>query len=289
MKILGEMLIGSKAVTGSGPVIHGYNPAIGETLEPAFAAGTAADVNKACELAYAAFDEYRNISLEKRAVFLEVIADEILALGDALVARAMAESGLPEGRIIGERGRTIGQLKRFANVVRSGDWVGARIDPALPDRTPMPRADLRMRHIPLGPTAIFGASNFPLAFSVAGGDTASALAAGCPVIVKAHPAHPGTSELIGKAIISAAKKCAMPDGVFSLIFDSGYERGVELVAHPKIKAVGFTGSRAGGVALMKIAANRAEPIPVYAEMSSINPVFLPVSYTHLTLPTIYSV
>ena len=274
MKILGEMLIGSKAVTGTGPVIHGYNPASGETLEPAFAAGTAADISKACELAYAAFDQYRNISLEKRAVFLETIADEILALGDALVTRAMAESGLPEGRIIGERGRTMGQLKRFANVVRAGDWVGARIDPALPDRTPMPRADLRMRHIPLGPTAIFGASNFPLAFSVAGGDTASALAAGCPVIVKAHPAHPGTSELIGKAIIRAAKKCAMPNGVFSLIFDNGYERGAELVAHPKIKAVGFTGSRAGGLALMKIAANRAEPIPVYAEMSSINPVFL---------------
>ena len=243
-------------------------------MQPGFASSSNADLEAACTLAHNAFDAYRNIPLEKRAVFLETIANEILALGDILVTRAMDESGLPEGRIRGERGRTMGQFKLFANVVRRGDWVGARIDPALPNREPMPRADLRMRHIPLGPTAIFGASNFPLAFSVAGSDTASALAAGCPVIVKAHPAHPGTSELMGKAIISAAKTCDMPDGVFSLIFDSGYELGTELVAHPLIKAVGFTGSRSGGLALMKIAANRPEPIPVYAEMSSINPVFL---------------
>ena len=274
MKITGEMLIGSKAVKGSGPDIYGYNPDGGETLEPAFSAGSTADVEAACRLANGAFDAYRNISLEQRAVFLETIADEILALGDALIMRAMSESGLPQGRITGERGRTMGQLKLFANVVRAGDWTGARIDPALPERTPMPRADLRMRHIPLGPVAVFGASNFPLAFSVAGGDTASALAAGCPVVVKAHSAHPGTSELIGKAILNAAKKCAMPEGVFSLIFDNGYELGTALVAHPHIKAVGFTGSRAGGLALMKIGANRPEPIPVYAEMSSINPVFL---------------
>ena len=274
MKIQGEMLIGHKAVQGSGVVIYGYNPASDEDMQPGFASSSNADLEAACTLAHNAFDAYRNIPLEKRAVFLETIADEILALGDILVTRAMAESGLPEGRIRGERGRTMGQFKLFANVVRRGDWVGARIDPALPNREPMPRADLRMRHIPLGPAAIFGASNFPLAFSVAGGDTASALAAGCPVIVKAHPAHPGTSELLGKAIISAAKTCDMPDGVFSLIFDSGYELGTELVAHPLIKAVGFTGSRSGGLALMKIAANRPEPIPVYAEMSSINPVFL---------------
>ena len=274
MKIQGEMLLGHKAVQGSGGVIYGYNPTSDEDMQPGFASSRKADLETACTLAHNAFDAYRNIPLEKRAVFLETIADEILALGDILVTRAMAESGLPEGRIRGERGRTMGQFKLFANVVRRGDWVGARIDPALPNREPMPRADLRMRHIPLGPAAIFGASNFPLAFSVAGGDTASALAAGCPVIVKAHPAHPGTSELLGKAIISAAKTCDMPDGVFSLIFDSGYELGTELVAHPLIKAVGFTGSRSGGLALMKIAANRPEPIPVYAEMSSINPVFL---------------
>jgi len=177
-------------------------------------------------------------------------------------------------RIEGERGRTMGQLKLFANVVRAGHWLDARIDPALPERAPLPRADLRSRQIPLGPVAIFGASNFPLAFSVAGGDTASALAAGCPVVVKAHPAHPGTSELVAKAIISAAKKCEMPEGVFSLIFDAGHELGTALVAHPLIKAVGFTGSRAGGLALSNVAASRTEPIPFYAEMSSINPVFL---------------
>jgi len=274
MKITGEMIIGGETVKGTGPDIYGYNPASGETIKPAFTAGTKADVDTACQLAHSAFDAYRHISLEKRAVFLETIADEILALGDSLVTRAAAESGLAEGRITGERGRTMGQLKLFASVVRRGDWVGARIDSAMPERTPMPRADLRMRHIPLGPVAVFGASNFPLAFSVAGGDTASALAAGCPVIVKAHSAHPGTSELIGKAIISAAKKCAMPKGVFSLIFDDGYGLGIELVANPHIKAVGFTGSRSGGIALMKIASNRPEPIPVFAEMSSINPVFL---------------
>jgi NADP-dependent aldehyde dehydrogenase len=186
----------------------------------------------------------------------------------------MLETGLPQMRIEGERGRTIGQLQLFANVVRAGNWLDARIDLAMPDRAPLPRADLRQSHIPLGPVAVFGASNFPLAFSVAGGDTASALAAGCPVIVKAHSAHPGTSELVGKAIIAAANKCDMPEGVFSLIFGSGNQVGAELVAHPLIKAVGFTGSRTGGLALMNIAANRPEPIPVYAEMSSINPVFL---------------
>ena len=288
MKIQGEMLIGHKAVQGSGVVIYGYNPASDEDMQPGFASSSKADLETACALAHTAFDAYRNIPLEKRAVFLETIADEILALGDRLVTRAMAESGLPEGRIRGERGRTMGQLELFANVVRAGDWIGARIDPALPEREPMPRADLRMRHIPLGPAAIFGASNFPLAFSVAGGDTASALAAGCPVIVKAHPAHPGTSELMGKAIISAAKTCDMPDGVFSLIFDNGYELGTALVAHPLIKAVGFTGSRSGGLALMKIAANRPEPIPVYAEMSSINPVFLLPSALEKNASTIAS-
>lgn len=288
MKIQGEMLIGHKAVQGSGGVIYGYNPTSDEDMQPGFASSSKADLETACTLAHNAFNAYRNIPLEKRAVFLETIADEILALGDTLVTRAMAESGLPEGRIRGERGRTMGQLKLFANVVRAGDWIGARIDLALPEREPMPRADLRMRHIPLGPTAIFGASNFPLAFSVAGGDTASALAAGCPVIVKAHPAHPGTSELMGKAIISAAKTCDMPDGVFSLIFDSGYELGTELVAHPLIKAVGFTGSRSGGLALMKIVANRPEPIPVYAEMSSINPVFLLPSALEKNASTIAS-
>ena len=243
-------------------------------MEPAFASVSNDVVDQACQLANDCFNAYRKQPLEQRAAFLETIANEILALGDELVNRAMAETGLPQMRIEGERGRTVGQLNLFANVVRGGNWLDTRIDPAMPDREPLPRADLRSRQIPLGPVAIFGASNFPLAFSVAGGDTVSALAAGCPVIVKAHSAHPGTSELVGKAIISAAKKCDMPDGVFSLIFDAGHEAGAELVAHPLIKAVGFTGSRAGGLALIDIAAKRKEPIPVYAEMSSINPVFL---------------
>ncbi|MGJ8679524.1 aldehyde dehydrogenase (NADP(+)) [Paraglaciecola sp.] len=274
MNINGEMLIGNQRLSGSNSAIYATNPATGEQIEPAFNGSSKKDVIEACKLAESIFDTFRNIALEQRANFLECIADEILALGDTLVQRAMAESGLPQMRIEGERGRTMGQLKLFASVVRVGNWVDARIDPALPNRTPLPRSDIRLRHIPLGPVAIFGASNFPLAFSVAGGDTASALAAGCPVVVKAHSAHPGTSELVGKAIIKAANKCNMPEGVFSLLFASSNEIGTELVAHPAIKAVGFTGSRAGGLALMNIAANRPEPIPVYAEMSSINPVFL---------------
>lgn len=274
MSITGEMLIGNSAIKGGDSAIYAVNPTTGERMEPAFSGGSKEDVNLACKLAEAAFDPYRNTSLEQRAIFLETIADEIHALGDALVQRAVAESGLPQARIEGERGRTIGQLKLFASVVRTGNWLDARIDTAMPDREPLPRSDLRSRQIPLGPVAVFGASNFPLAFSVAGGDTASALAAGCPVIVKAHSAHPGTSELVARAIVHAANKCAMPEGVFSLLFGCGNEVGSDLVAHPAIKAVGFTGSRAGGLALMNIAANRAEPIPVYAEMSSINPVFL---------------
>ncbi|WP_165855536.1 aldehyde dehydrogenase (NADP(+)) [Marinobacter sp. JSM 1782161] len=274
MTILGEMLIGARAVKGTNGPIQAINPATDEKLEPAFNGGTEADVNSAAELARAAFASYRDTSPEARAVFLETCADEILALGDELVERAMAESGLPRARIEGERGRTMNQLRLFASVVRAGNYLDARIDPAMPDRQPLPRADLRMRNIPLGPVAVFGASNFPLAFSVAGGDTASALAAGCPVIVKAHSAHPGTSELVGRALQKAVAKCELHEGVFSLIFGSGNVVGQALVAHPQIKAVGFTGSRSGGTALMNIAANRPEPIPVYAEMSSINPVFL---------------
>lgn len=270
----GTLLVAGNDITGTQQAIHAINPATNETLEPAYHGGTKADVEQAVSAAWLAFDAYRSISTEKRAAFLECIADEILALGDALVERAMAESGLPKARIEGERGRTIGQLRLFAGVVRLGKATDARIDPAMPDRTPLPRSDLRFQKIALGPVAVFGASNFPLAFSVAGGDTASALAAGCPVVVKAHSAHPGTSELVGRAVTAAVKKCGLPAGVFSLLYGSGREIGSALVAHPSIKAVGFTGSRSGGVALMNIAANRPEPIPVYAEMSSINPVFI---------------
>ena len=194
-------------------------------------------------------------------------------MGTELVTRAMAETGLPEARLTGERARTTGQLRLFAQVVRPGDYRGVRIDPALPDRAPLPRADIRQRKIPLGPVAVFGASNFPLAFSTAGGDTASALAAGCPVVFKAHNAHPGTSEIVGRAIAQAVRDASLHPGVFSLIYGPGASIGQALVADPRIKAVGFTGSRSGGIALMRTAAARPEPIPVYAEMSSINPVF----------------
>jgi NADP-dependent aldehyde dehydrogenase len=268
------MFIGSRAVKGTAGEVRGINPETGETLEPAFGGASREQLDEACRLAAAAFDPYRAAPAEARAAFLETIAQNILDLGDELVERTVAESGLPRGRIEGERGRTVGQLRLFAQIVRDGRHLGARIDPAIPDRTPLPRPDIRARRIPLGPVAVFGASNFPLAFSVAGGDTAAALAAGCPVVAKAHPAHPGTSELVGRAIRDAVAASGLPEGVFSLVFDSGYEIGQALVADPRIKAVGFTGSRRGGLALMKIAQERSEPIPVYAEMSSINPVIL---------------
>lgn len=274
MDIKGELLIGSNAVMGQEQRFYAINPATNDPLEPVFGGGSTAEVNQAAELAWSAFDQFRETTLEERASFIETVAEEILALGDALIERGVAETGLPRARVEGERGRTVGQLRLFAGVVRSGNWLDVRIDEAMPDRQPLPRADLRLRYIPLGPVAVFGASNFPLAFSVAGGDTASAFAAGCPVVVKGHSAHPGTSELVGRAIQSAVAKCGLPEGVFSLLFGSGRDVGAELVRHPKIKAVGFTGSRSGGVALMAIAANRHEPIPVYAEMASINPVFL---------------
>ncbi|MEN3367683.1 MAG: 2,5-dioxopentanoate dehydrogenase [Burkholderiales bacterium] len=274
MSITGKLLIGGDAVRGANGSIKAINPASGESLEPAFGGATLEQLDHACALAWLAFDQYRETSLEARAVFLETIAENIVALGDALIERCMDESGLPRTRIEGERGRTVGQLRLFAAVVRSGDFLEARIDTAQPDRRPLPRVDLRLRNIPLGPVAVFGASNFPLAFSVAGGDTASALAAGCPVVVKAHPAHPGTSELVGQAIQKAVSDCSLPAGTFALLFDSGLGIGQALVCDPRIKAVGFTGSRAGGTALLKLAAARPEPIPVYAEMSSINPVLL---------------
>lgn len=274
MAITGEMLIGASVVRGTEGDIHGINPATGETLQPAFGGGGPAEVERACALAEAAFDTFRQTSPEQRAAFLEAAAQAILDLGDELIERAVTESGLPRGRIEGERGRTVGQLRMFAGVVRDGGWVEARIDPAQPDRKPLARSDIRQRHVAVGPVAVFGASNFPLAFSVGGGDTASALAAGCPVVVKGHSAHPGTSELVGRAIQSAVKASGLPEGVFSLLMGSGAKVGATLVADPRIQAVGFTGSFAGGTALMKIAQGRPHPIPVYAEMSSINPVFL---------------
>jgi NADP-dependent aldehyde dehydrogenase len=273
MNIQGEMIIGRQAVRGSAGTLRAYNPATHAEMEPAFGLATADDLAAACLLAEQAFDAYRAVPLEQRARFLETIAEKILAIGPILIERAGAESGLPAARLEGERGRTVNQLRLFAKVVRDGYFLEATLDSALPQRTP-PRPDLRMRKVPLGPVAVFGASNFPLAFSVAGGDTASALAAGCPVVVKAHNAHLGTSELVAKAVRDAAEECGMPEGVFSMVIGEGNQIGGDLVKHPAIKAVGFTGSRGGGLALMRIAAARKEPIPVYAEMSSINPVYL---------------
>ncbi|WP_345814701.1 aldehyde dehydrogenase (NADP(+)) [Paraburkholderia sp. PREW-6R] len=275
MSITGEMLIGRQAVRGNEAALRAFNPATGaEIAEPVFGGGSAAHVGTACDLAQQAFDPYRRLPLTVRAEFLERIADGITSLGDALIERAQLESGLPKARLEGERGRTTGQLKLFAQVVRAGQWLAATLDSPLPERKPLPRSDLRMQKIALGPVAVFGASNFPLAFSVAGGDTAAALAAGCPVVVKAHPAHLGTSEMVGRVIQQVAQGMDLPEGVFSMIVGAGNAVGEALVAHPAIKAVGFTGSRAGGLSLMRIAAARAEPIPVYAEMSSVNPVFL---------------
>jgi alpha-ketoglutaric semialdehyde dehydrogenase len=229
------------------------------------------DVAAATAAAAEAFAAYRATTPEERSAFLEAVAAEIESDKDAIISEAVRESGLPEGRITGEVGRTTGQLRMFAGVVRQGDHLGVRIDPALPDRTPLPRADIRQRMVPLGPVAVFGASNFPLAFSTAGGDTASALAAGCPVVVKGHPAHPVTGTLVARAITRAVERSGLPAGTFSFVL-GGIETGQELVADPRIAAVGFTGSRGGGLSLVRAAAERDVPIPVYAEMSSINPV-----------------
>ncbi len=268
----GSILIGSRAERGSA-AFHGVNPATGETLPQAFGEATADDVAEACALAEAASPAFAALPPATRAAFLEAVADAIVAIGDDLITTAMAETGLPRMRLEGERGRTSGQLRMFAAELRKGEWLDVTIDPALPERAP-PRADLRRMNVALGPVAVFGASNFPLAFSVAGGDTASALAAGCPVVVKGHPAHPGTGELVARAIQAAVAACGLPEGVFSFLPGTSHDLGAALVADPRIRAAGFTGSRSGGLALVAVAAGRVEPIPVFAEMSSINPVVL---------------
>ncbi len=258
------------------PKTHAINPATGLALEPGFAAPSSDEVEMAISLAASAFPAYSNTSPASRSAFLRTIAEELLGDVDAIAERGILETGLPDARLRGETARTIGQLRMFADMLDAGIWLDARIEEAIPDRQPLPKPDIRSMHRPLGPVAVFCASNFPLAFSVAGGDTASALAAGCPVIAKAHSSHPGVAALAAAAIVRAAKRCEMPAGVFSLLYGSGSEVGMQLVKHPQIKAVGFTGSFKGGKALMDAAAARPEPIPVYAEMSSINPViFLP--------------
>jgi alpha-ketoglutaric semialdehyde dehydrogenase len=256
------------------PKLQSIDARTGEVAPTAFETHDVGDVAAACAAAEAAFDTYRSIDPEARATFLERIAEEIVAIGETLIESAMRESGLPRARLEGERGRTVGQLKMFADVVRRGEWLGLRIDPALPGRQPLPRPELRLRMIPLGPVAVFGASNFPLAFSTAGGDTASALAAGCPVVVKGHPAHPATGALVADAIRRAVAASGLPDGVFQHLVGPANDLGGALVQDTRIAAVGFTGSRGGGLALVKLAQARPVPIPVYAEMSSINPVVL---------------
>lgn len=232
------------------------------------------DVNASLQEAHIAFLSYKNFSGKKKSAFLRAIADEIEALGQELVTTAMRETNLPEARIVNERGRTTGHCRMFADLVEEGSWVDARVDTALPNRAPAPRPDIRKMLVPVGPVVVFGAANFPLAYSTAGSDTASALAAGCPVIVKAHPAHAETSELVSSAIKRAIEKTGMPQGVFQHLHGTGFEVGQALVKHPLTKAVGFTGSLAGGMALFALANQRPEPIPVFAEMSSINPVIL---------------
>ena len=270
----GKNYIGNQLVATGTKTYKTFNPELNQENETVFVEASSKEIEEAVNLAASAFKEFRTISGVKKAEFLNAIADEILAVDDLLIQTYCSESGLPEGRAKGERGRTVGQLRSFANLVAEGSWVEATIDEAQPNREPMPKSDIRKMLIPLGPVVVFGASNFPLAYSTAGGDTAAALASGCPVLVKSHPMHAGTGELVASAIVKAAKKTGMPNGVFSNLNSSGIEVGQQLVAHPKVKAVGFTGSIKGGRALLDLAAKRAEPIPVFAEMGSINPVII---------------
>ena len=247
-------------------------PAHGPAHE--FWVGTVDLVNRACEAAEDAFWSFAYSSRADRARFLDAIADEIEARAEAITEIGSQETGLPEARLQGERGRTVGQLRLFADHIRKGDYLDRRHDRALPDRQPMPRPDIRLLERPIGPVAVFGASNFPLAFSTAGGDTAAALAAGCPVVVKGHSAHPGTGEIVAEAIDAAIRTCNLHPGVFSLIQGGRRDVGTALVQHPRIKAVGFTGSLAGGRALFDLCAQRPEPIPFFGELGSVNPMFL---------------
>lgn len=274
MTFHGKNFVAEKLSAGSGHGFRVTSPITNAPLDGEFFTADETDVDAAMNAAETAFASFRETTPEQRAKFLETIAEEILALGEGLIERAHLETALPRERITGERARTIGQLKLFAQAARESSWVEARIDTALPDRQPLPKPDVRRMMIPLGPVIVFGASNFPLAYSVAGGDTASALATGNPVVVKAHEAHPGTSELVATAIRKAVEKCALPAGVFSLLHGDGRVVGVALARHPISRAIGFTGSRTGGRALFDAAAARPEPIPVFAEMSSLNPLFV---------------
>ena len=267
-----NLIAGTPSAKGS-EYLQSTNPVTKTKLPQTFSIATSEEVDVTVKTAYEAWKSYKEITGREKAIFLRTIAAEIESLGDTLVHQATTESGLSEGRIKGERGRTCMQLRHFADLVEEGSWVDAVIDEALPEREPLPRTDIRKMAFSLGPVAVFTASNFPLAFSTAGGDTASALAAGCPVIVKAHPSHLGTNALVAEAIQAAVQKCNLPKGIFSSL-QGDKEIGQLLVKHPLIKAIGFTGSLRGGKALFDLANNRTEPIPVYAEMGSNNPIFL---------------
>ncbi len=270
----GKSLIGSQEASGTSDAFFAIDPVTGLNLQPAFVSASTEDVERAVSLAAEAFHTFSRITGVERAAFLRTSAKNIEVISTEVIARAAQETALPQPRLQGEIGRTCGQLRLFADLAEEGSWVQARIDPADPDRKPLPKPDVRSMLRPLGPIVVFGASNFPLAFSVAGGDTASALAAGNPVVVKAHPAHPGTSELVGHAIQQSVRECSLPKGTFSLLFDSGIRVAAELVRHPLIKGGGFTGSRKAGRALVDVASSRPEPIPFYAEMGSTNPLFI---------------
>lgn len=278
MDISGKNFIGYSRSSENGHTFKSYVPAQNIELSETFHTATQDEVARTMELARKAFNEYSLISASKRADFLMAITEEILAIGDQLLERAHLETGLPIARLQGERARTINQITQFAELIREGSWVEASIDTAIPDRTPLPKSDLRKMLIPIGPIIVFGSSNFPFAYSVAGVDTGPALAAGNPVVVKAHAAHPGVSDLTAQAIIKAAQRTGMPEGVFSMLYDDGYEVGAALVKHPASKAVGFTGSINGGMALYKMAQERDEPISVFAEMGSINPIVILPDY-----------
>src|SRR5580704_15005439 len=273
-KLLGLSLIGAREGVRGGEPMYASNPTTGQRLQPAFISATPEEVDLSARLAAEAFGVYRRVSGRDRGAFLRTIAAKIESIAEDVIERAGQETALPRARLQAETARTCGQLRLFAQVAEEGSWVNARVDRADLNRQPAPKPDIRSMLRPLGPVVVFGASNFPLAFSVAGGDTASALAGGNPVIVKAHPAHPGTSELVGRAIRDCVREPGLPEGVFSLLFDSGTEVGAKLVQHPLVKAVGFTGSIPAGRALMDLAVRRPEPIPFYGEMGSTNPVFI---------------
>ena len=274
MKPDGSSLIGFGSSAPGGAEFLAFDPARGISLEPTFCSATGRDLERAVQLAAAAAPLWAKLSGAQRNKFLRTVADNLEKKSADLVARAQQETALPEARLKGEIARTAGQLRLYGETAERGDWLDARIETAQPERQPLPKPDHRSLLRPLGPVVVFGSSNFPFAYSVAGGDTASAFAAGCPVIVKAHSAHPGTSELVGRLILHAVRDCGLPEGTFSLLFDAGLTVGQALVQHPLVKAVGFTGSLRGGRALTDLAAARPEPIPVYAEMGSINPVFI---------------